>query len=77
MEDMSVAEAAKALGVAEGTVKSRCSRGRAALAVLLRPRGAVPSGSAAGNRTRGPNVATPEVRPDPGPPTAATDPESW
>lgn len=30
-----VAEAAKILGVAEGTVKSRCSRGRARLAVLL------------------------------------------
>ncbi|MEU5563119.1 RNA polymerase sigma factor SigM [Micromonospora musae] len=30
-----VAEVAKILGVAEGTVKSRCSRGRARLAVLL------------------------------------------
>ncbi len=30
-----VAEAASILGVAEGTVKSRCSRGRARLAVLL------------------------------------------
>lgn len=36
MQDMSVAEAAEVLGVAEGTVKSRCSRGRAALAQLLR-----------------------------------------
>lgn len=36
MQDMSVAEAAVVLGVAEGTVKSRCSRGRAALAQLLR-----------------------------------------
>jgi RNA polymerase sigma-70 factor (ECF subfamily) len=37
----SVAEAAEVLGVAEGTVKSRCSRGRAHLALLLghlRPR---------------------------------------
>jgi RNA polymerase sigma-70 factor (ECF subfamily) len=30
-----VAEAAEMLGVAEGTIKSRCSRGRARLAVLL------------------------------------------
>jgi RNA polymerase sigma-70 factor (ECF subfamily) len=36
MQDMSVAEAAVVLGVAEGTVKSRCSRGRTALAQLLR-----------------------------------------
>ena len=35
MEGLSVAEAAEVLGVAEGTVKSRCSRGRAALAPLL------------------------------------------
>jgi RNA polymerase sigma-70 factor (ECF subfamily) len=31
----SVAEAASMLGIAEGTVKSRCARGRARLAVLL------------------------------------------
>ena len=37
MEGWSVAEAAAALDCAEGTVKSRCSRGRARLAVLLRP----------------------------------------
>jgi predicted DNA-binding protein (UPF0251 family) len=36
MEDMSVAEAAQVLGVAEGTVKSRCSRGRLALSQVLR-----------------------------------------
>ena len=30
-----VAEVARILGVAEGTVKSRCARGRARLAVLL------------------------------------------
>jgi RNA polymerase sigma-70 factor (ECF subfamily) len=30
-----VADAARVLGVAEGTVKSRCSRGRARLAILL------------------------------------------
>ena len=35
-----VAEAAAVLGVAEGTVKSRCSRGRLALARIFRGRGA-------------------------------------
>ena len=33
--DVTVKAAAEVLGVAEGTVKSRCSRGRAALAPLL------------------------------------------
>jgi RNA polymerase sigma-70 factor, ECF subfamily len=36
MQGLPVAEAASVLGVAEGTVKSRCARGRAALAPLLR-----------------------------------------
>lgn len=36
MHGYSVADAAALLDVAEGTVKSRCSRGRARLAVLLR-----------------------------------------
>ena len=35
MHGMSVAEAAEVLGVAEGTIKSRCARGRAAMAALL------------------------------------------
>jgi len=35
MHGLGVAEAARVLGVAEGTVKSRCARGRAALAELL------------------------------------------
>lgn len=35
MEGLSVAEAAKSLDVAEGTVKSRCARGRTALAGIL------------------------------------------
>ncbi len=39
MHAVPVAEAAAILGVAEGTIKSRCSRGRVALAELLRPRG--------------------------------------
>ncbi len=37
MHAVPVSEAARILGVAEGTVKSRCSRGRAALAELLGP----------------------------------------
>lgn len=37
MHGMSVAEAAAVLEVAEGTVKSRCARGRAAMAELLEP----------------------------------------
>ncbi|MGD8148742.1 RNA polymerase sigma factor SigM [Ornithinimicrobium sp. Y1694] len=35
MHGLSVAQAAQTLGVAEGTVKSRCSRGREAMAALL------------------------------------------
>jgi RNA polymerase sigma-70 factor (ECF subfamily) len=35
IEGYSVADTAQILGVAEGTVKSRCARGRAKLAVLL------------------------------------------
>ncbi|MDO5502111.1 MAG: RNA polymerase sigma factor SigM [Actinomycetia bacterium] len=35
MQGLSVAEAAQVLDVAEGTIKSRCARGRAALAPLL------------------------------------------
>ncbi|CCH78839.1 putative RNA polymerase ECF-subfamily sigma factor [Nostocoides japonicum T1-X7] len=38
LEGLPVREAAAILEVAEGTVKSRCSRGRAALAAILRPR---------------------------------------
>src|SRR3954463_5604787 len=37
MHGLAVADVAQILGVAEGTVKSRCARGRAALAPLLRP----------------------------------------
>lgn len=49
--DLSVAEAAQVLGVAEGTVKSRCARGRAALGKLLREQ--LPS---EGNRSSGADV---------------------
>ena len=37
MHGYPVADAARTLGVAEGTIKSRCARGRARLAVLLAP----------------------------------------
>ena len=43
MHGLSVAEAASALGVAEGTIKSRCARGRAAMVTLL---GLAPPGGA-------------------------------
>lgn len=36
MQGYSIADAARLLGIAEGTVKSRCARGRARLAVELR-----------------------------------------
>jgi RNA polymerase sigma-70 factor, ECF subfamily len=39
MHGLSVAEAAEVLDLPEGTVKSRCSRGRAQLATVLRPGG--------------------------------------
>ena len=52
-----VAEAAQMLGVAEGTIKSRCARGRARLAVVLgylrNPPGASSVGSEQGARKEG------------------------
>jgi RNA polymerase sigma-70 factor (ECF subfamily) len=39
LEDVPVAEVAEILGVAEGTVKSRCARGRLAMARMLAPAG--------------------------------------
>jgi RNA polymerase sigma-70 factor (ECF subfamily) len=49
MHGLPVAEAAAVLGVAEGTVKSRCFRGREALAALLRERGTVAAPRAGGS----------------------------
>ena len=62
MEGYSVAEAAQVLDCAVGTVKSRCSRGRARLAVLL---GVLAPG---GDRDH-----PPPRNPDPRPPVRPTD----
>jgi len=57
LQDLSVAEAAAVLGVAEGTVKSRCSRGRVALARLLRGDDSASDGGPGGNLAGAPRVA--------------------
>lgn len=68
MEDLPVAEAARILGVPEGTVKSRCSRGRTALAALLREQderaGSHPT---SGNQPSHSHVASTGGQPDQGP----------
>jgi RNA polymerase sigma-70 factor, ECF subfamily len=77
MEDIPVAEVARLLGVAEGTIKSRCSRGRTALAHLLRDRLAEPSPSGArtGNLPVVPRVASPALgTADPNHPTKPHNP---
>ncbi|WP_295657131.1 RNA polymerase sigma factor SigM [uncultured Nocardioides sp.] len=61
MEGYSVAEAAEMLGCAEGTVKSRCSRGRARLAPLLGVLRGTPDD---GNHDVGEPVRSVEHRPD-------------
>jgi RNA polymerase sigma-70 factor, ECF subfamily len=67
MQDLPVAEAAEILGVAEGTIKSRCSRGRVAMAQVLRQQVAAQAGGpgggqppAAGNQAGYQRVAPPE-----------------
>lgn len=72
MEGYPVAEAAAILGCAVGTVKSRCSRGRARLAVLLAPLLAESDGDERGhagtrNPAAGADVGTTDAR---GPPVA-------
>jgi len=70
MEGHSVAEAAQMLDCAEGTVKSRCARGRERLATLLRDRLADPP-DAGGDRVHGepdgpatrPIAVSPDSRP--------------
>lgn len=56
MQGYSVAETARMLGVAEGTVKSRCSRARAKLAEALEYFNAGAAAAEAGNRDGGPAV---------------------
>jgi RNA polymerase sigma-70 factor, ECF subfamily len=60
LQDLSVAEAAALLGVAEGTVKSRCSRGRLALARLIRGEDPANEDGAGGNLPGIPRVAPAE-----------------
>ena len=75
MEGYSVAEVAEILDCAQGTVKSRCARGRARLAALLRPlldtdeESGPPSPP--GNPATPPDVGSLSSR---GPPDPATDP---
>jgi RNA polymerase sigma-70 factor, ECF subfamily len=60
LEGLPVAEAAALLGVAEGTIKSRCARGRTALAVALRgPDHTEPAPR--GNHDRAPDVTAHDV----------------
>jgi RNA polymerase sigma-70 factor, ECF subfamily len=66
MQGLPVAEAAQILGVPEGTVKSRCARGRAALAPLLRGTDPPP-----GNRAAAAGVP-PATEANPVAPTDAT-----
>jgi RNA polymerase sigma-70 factor, ECF subfamily len=57
LQELSVAEAATVLGVAEGTVKSRCSRGRLALARIFRGEGPEQPAPTVGNLPAPPRVA--------------------
>jgi RNA polymerase sigma-70 factor, ECF subfamily len=71
MEAMPVAEAAAVLDIPVGTLKSRCSRGRARLAVLLRAAGVLAAAEeeiAEGNQDPSPPVssAEPPARAPPG-----------
>jgi RNA polymerase sigma-70 factor (ECF subfamily) len=59
IEDLPVAEVAQLLGVAEGTVKSRCSRARMALAAMLRDEPDETADTEGdGNRATSPDVAS-------------------
>jgi RNA polymerase sigma-70 factor, ECF subfamily len=83
MQGLPVAEAAQILGVPDGTVKSRCARGRAALAPLLRaddPSGPPGHGNRTPARTVPPattsatrSATTPGTRSDAGPVLADTE----
>jgi RNA polymerase sigma-70 factor, ECF subfamily len=58
LQGYSVAEVAEILGVAEGTVKSRCARGRARLAVLLGHLRPIAGDPAHGNQPTGGDVTS-------------------
>lgn len=62
MQGYSVAEIAQLLGIAEGTVKSRCARGRAKLAVILGHLRVEPTVTG-GNPRPVADVGSPVVRP--------------
>jgi len=66
LEDLPVAEVAALLDVAEGTVKSRCARGRMALAGWLRQGSPPRSQPGAGNRVTGSRVAPTDTAAPPG-----------
>ncbi len=72
VQGYSVAEAAAALGVAEGTVKSRCARGRAKLAIALghlrpgRSRSDRPARSQSGGNPAAPGGVSSEGEPPSG-----------
>ncbi len=68
MHAVPVAEAAVILGVAEGTIKSRCSRGRAAIAAHL---GLMPGNRARTPRRPTPGATAPPPSVPPGPPAPA------
>lgn len=59
MQGYSVAEIAAMLGVAEGTIKSRCARGRARLAIILGHLRIPPSDAGHGNRAEPGDVGSP------------------
>jgi RNA polymerase sigma-70 factor (ECF subfamily) len=61
VEGRSVAEAAEMLGVPEGTVKSRCSRGRARLAIALAGLRNPDAGSGVPSEASNPDPRPPEV----------------
>jgi RNA polymerase sigma-70 factor (ECF subfamily) len=68
LQGYSVAEVAQILGVAEGTVKSRCARGRARLAIQLghlRPTGSTTARPAPPTPTTRPASGAPTTRPTP------------
>ena len=76
LQDMPVAEAALVLAVAEGTVKSRCARGRATLAEIVREQREQREDAPAGNRAGLAGVAEPGTPDVPAPPTTAAQPDT-